>query len=784
MKGRINELARQLSMLEHPVNIAEAGKLFQTHQELFQAKFEIDSETRVQWRIIQKIYDAYLKLVALKTALSDEQLLPLRIKELNDIKLSAESKMDDLKKAHHRVQEKIATLYPELSNAYDSYRGRSQMTVTAEDQLIRQFMLLLKEEYQQLLGQNYQVLMGEKLNQQNESTQKLKELDMLITPSTDMKHIMHLSGISLKESRRLNSILHSLLSHRSLLSNIISKNSISAEISNLTKMIKEAKQQIVNLSESILSCELENVDELNTLYSMIADKESLLQERRKKIDQLNSYWPGALFSYFTNPNHQEELNREIEELEYLESLNEKFKLDCQLIELNKMIDATRTLLVSDAQKWPETGHADISSDEINMIINSIRDFIPRYKAREPVSSVSLLVDLTDIIPLVQKAHQKYAQTHQLLTQFADAKKAMQDLERHPGFTPQPQPSPEEFSVLKKESEQRQNRLGTLAGLISKCQNLLSLYAQQNQIHNQLLDSASLQSKTLNQLLQLETQLLRLKKRPVDTKKMDEYSAKIIIELKLLQTTLKPVNEHRDTSKETLDEAIAEARIRRADTMDSHITRLQYWNSMIIQKLGQLSIDLNEWYVELYMCLQSQRVNEATKLQMYQLLKDILFELNEPQAQMPHATLYHYKLLCPNPQQQWRNLLAFKPAVNPDLEETGKLHAFLNRQIESLTNRKYLREARLLADLAHQLQKQTEGISTANIKACLSDPRYKSLYEHRGFWILSQWAAQASTAVWNFFSKTPSSFEQSIFYKRTATVHCIQEDFESAFLAKV
>ncbi|RAP36593.1 hypothetical protein B1207_07240 [Legionella quinlivanii] len=786
MKTRIIDLARRLSMLEHPINVLELGKLLHSCQDLFSKPLAIDSEIEVQWQIITNIYKIYLKVNELKTRELNGQLLAQQVKELYHQKLSLEPRLNSLLKDEADVRKRIDSHSPELLKACEGSTSSALPRANDGDEpIIRQFFISTRDEYQRLLLQNHQVIVGDKLLLRDEAIQKLNALNVIFTTSTTIKHASLFAANSLSESKRLHAILQQLSSSKTQLIDTVSKNDLVAEIQDLQKRILFLEDAVTAIGRQINESKLVNIRELDDLYSATSNIEDLLKDRQNRVSYLNSYWPGALAFYLANPeDHNEELTREQSELEYLELLHDKDNAAYQLAQLSEILDDTKKLLSDNSREWVDNPKHHLSSDAINLIINAIQGFIPGFIAREPVSSVSLLIELDKILPELERACSRHSQIIALLPQFIEAKKELSSLEASHVFSGLPEdfvPPARELAVLKEESAGRQNELIRLAQLSSKCQNLLAEFGLLRQISQQIEGIRTVQTSTLEKLAQLENELLRLDQHPIDPQKLDTHIASLSLELKLLQTTIKP-HELSTKPQETLEAALTNARMRRASTMDLHLGKLQYWNSKIIVKLQQLPADLNSWYVKLFMCLQQQHVNEATKRQMYQLLKDILFEMNEPSPSAPYSLLYKYKSLCENPSEQWSVLLSFKPPVEPNLQEKGKFHPILQSQLDSLLNRKYSREAKLCADLAHQLQKQpaqNANTSIQLIRNYLSDPRYQSLYEHRGFWILSQWAAKVSTALWNCFAENKSSFYQSVFYKSTSTVHSLQEDFELA-----
>lgn len=218
--------------------------------------------------------------------------------------------------------------------------------------------------------------------------------------------------------------------------------------------------------------------------------------------------------------------------------------------------------------------------------------------------------------------------------------------------------------------------------------------------------------------------------------------------------------------------------------------LQATHQLIMSSLADPDDESGIWYGQLYQALsdESARTGEQHH-QMERLLNDILFELQHPLAPGLSDTLQAYRNLCPNPAHDWPRLTSLKPPLPLLRQESDALPPVLIRaQLVQLREqgarlrRKHEREALLLEQLTDQLEAMAclanqapNQAVTDSLQHILSDPRYHSLQQHRGFHQLGEWLAKLCTQILGLFcEQTPTSYQQRFCFRPTRSINLATE----------
>lgn len=219
------------------------------------------------------------------------------------------------------------------------------------------------------------------------------------------------------------------------------------------------------------------------------------------------------------------------------------------------------------------------------------------------------------------------------------------------------------------------------------------------------------------------------------------------------------------------------------------------------------VALQQWYIALYDALPSESNHQVT-----QLLRDIYFELDNPNEEQC-AVLEHYRSLCPNPaEDDYKPLLQFKPKIRP--EDTSLFFIFdenefahnnkikdvlkaLYQQVQAL-QKNHKREALLLNQLTDNLKLVASAVTKPELNSALEykekelsikqkrsliegmnnfqhDPRYLSLHKHRGFHKLTEWFAQLWVDIVAGCNSLPKEDYRTLcFFKPTHTIDLIEK----------
>lgn len=169
------------------------------------------------------------------------------------------------------------------------------------------------------------------------------------------------------------------------------------------------------------------------------------------------------------------------------------------------------------------------------------------------------------------------------------------------------------------------------------------------------------------------------------------------------------------------------------------SELEKWHEQISHH-HSLSEKQAAWYKPLFTRLKEQTRSTAELHQACHLLRDIHFELNNPDPRFP--VLEHYQSLCPHPERGLRPLLKLKPQsplLSPlknrlSNKRMEKALQNLREKSEELKKRKHFREAELLSQAVislHHRALAVESNEKADAGRLTDDARYACLQNHRG-----------------------------------------------------
>ncbi|BCA96935.1 interaptin [Legionella antarctica] len=177
--------------------------------------------------------------------------------------------------------------------------------------------------------------------------------------------------------------------------------------------------------------------------------------------------------------------------------------------------------------------------------------------------------------------------------------------------------------------------------------------------------------------------------------------------------------------------------------------LQKWQDCYQQSLNYLkyhSIDIQQWYMDLYKAIEAYSNDEDTYKKSH-LIRDILFEL---QYKKDLGVIKAYMRLCPHPEKDLHLLLSLKPNLPLVDESFGDVSELQDKPAELTSlyaqytklKKDHPVEGKLLLQAIHSLQMakifidtHDSNISVTQIPHLSKDPRYEPLKRHRGFFKL-------------------------------------------------
>lgn len=326
---------------------------------------------------------------------------------------------------------------------------------------------------------------------------------------------------------------------------------------------------------------------------------------------------------------------------------------------------------------------------------------------------------------------------------------------------------EQAQALEKTSPSRIQELDFLKQQLDLCQQWLEerqKYDKANQCQGQMHRG---HQSFKQQASQIKWQLQSLKSAEALSQEISGFEAQIRKQVMLL--------------KQQAVNSPAGPTVTQHNPYEEYIIACEHYHEQIALLTYQVSPDLKQWYQKLKESMSPLAEQTQEWFKRMQLLRDILFELQYPDANQHFQTLQHYQRLAPNPIKESQNLLAIKPPCSVAVPPSNtprpipiqKQILEIRGKIISLNQRGHEKEAHLLEQAIDNLERLSmhpdKHMASEALFQLLDDPRYHPLKQHRGIGKALAYFAQACADVLNWLQPEAHwQARQLFFYHQTAS----------------
>ncbi|KTD64734.1 hypothetical protein [Legionella spiritensis] len=816
MKEQLQGFISQLLTLKQPIEFITIHKLFEENRQLFESRESIPEDMLEQWQLLGEIaahledwqksrVNLHLFHTYQKKLAEDKGQAAKEIR----LKRGVEKTLSELESQLKRKYTAIYQHYAAEQQTEDPLRAIYIASDTWDDKLVQDHHYKLVEEQKQLLQKNALIMLYENNLALLDIKNQIKELGLFVVsymPRNLQETRVNFEG----EKKRYDDLLQQLSRSHQQLAQSISTKEIGDKISNTTRKIEETRCHLLEIEMGMKSMDIESIDR-NTLlqqYIDATDKEEYIRNQgymttlydvKTAITGWVTSIPqkvGSLVRWET-PADPEDLSSKESALkinkhfQFTLALHRQHQLQQQFEILTTQLKHAETLK-SEAVPCAKTEeihyHASRLLNEAAQLIYPDKE----YLFSEDMDNIELLRNFINFQQKLSDNKDQLEKGINLLINYQKTAGCNAELRTRYEITSILEEDLfNDIKILRDDKNARQVRrekLDYLEQSIRSCEKYLAIAKRRNDAHIRVEDCNKLLLTLKKSIRALQSELKRLGSLDeLEQKNLEAQKAVCPFIERLARVEAEKLSDlHVSTKPDSLP-AIFESESFSSERHPYQET-LGKQDEKIRQLQKNMPPDWYRWYRRLYEVLINQDGDEKLKLQSIQLLRDIHFELQHPDASAPYAVLQRYRQLCPDPERDCDTLLALKPAlpINPD-DLSPLKNEKLQEQLQRLQRQQgkmadnHPREAALLkqaTDNLHQIALQIEDGSPEDLPENfinnLNDPRYESLQRHRGFLKIVEWLAEFCTSILGLIRRQPEeNYRHRFFFVPTHTTQLLE-----------
>ncbi|CEK11989.1 putative effector protein A (lepA), substrate of the Dot/Icm secretion system [Legionella hackeliae] len=790
MTDKIKELLHDLANLQQPYSLESLRLIFEKKKELFVKDVKLNEKYTSHWLVLCDINSEIVEWQRLQAELQKVANLKLEITALSSQHKIIQSR---LKKIKTELLQKKGYFNHNAKPLFDTYHSyllsKTPLLATAipthpsqQQRVLSAYLTILEEQLNALVLKTVRLNLADVLHRRRSFSANLKQLNIIVTEtSTDAPQIYE--KMKAIKARLVHFKTEFAKAQRELTENL-SNQEVQKEIEYKLSLIETSKAELLSVGVKIAKSDLgqDIKTMLESDYEIAPNKEEFLIKQQNSLQWTNSAFNlHSWYSWSTNSSFNTDLKRSQAEFNYLQLLHQRGELTSRIKLLGEQLTST-SVLVNQSSTAPNS-LIDLKKLQEH-ILQLFSEYAPNRKLTN-VSNVSLVTEIADSLNSLDKRIDDAEKSLQLLEKLIEADSEILELRTNHSLTDETEtliPNNEEIIELRSTELQRQQEILILQEKITLCKTCLSHLAA-------IIKISSEQDTLRKEKKRLQTEMQLKNASQTQIPDCNTYESRIM----QIQDTINLQISSLVTCQNLPTEM--EIPIEPENEVNTEFTMLKKyqddlcsWNSLICSNNQRATPSFQKWYQQLYIALQMHTFDETSCYQACQLLRDIHFELQSPN----NDVLTHYQTLCADPQNQWQQLIQFKPPlplVNDNNELAAVQHPALSRYLQALYEQQQVlekyhsKESELLLQAIQNLhqgcllyESNPKHPALQYLISNVDDPRYEILQKHRGFNIVNEWLAKFCSLLFDLIKNQQerTNYRQSFFFKPTKTVKLLQD----------